>query len=680
MKKLLLFIFIVLHSKSFAQNLHCGTDEMHQTLFQEHPEYNQGIQRAYESLTAFTQEFAQHPPKSNATYIIPVVFHIIHQNGMENISDLQIQDAVKQVNLQFRKLNGDTTDILPVFQSLAADGQIEIRLAQKDPNGNCTSGITRTVSSLTTIGDHQVKSLIQWPPDKYLNVYVCVAAAGLAGHALLPAAADTIPQWDGIVMQHSYIGTIGTSDYFRRTVLTHEIGHYLNLQHIWGGNNVPNYYYLPVGQAGNCAFDDEVADTPNSIGWSSCNLSANSCGQLENVQNYMDYAYCARMFTQGQVTRMHACLNDTIANRSNLWQPANLIATGTDGSNTLCAAKWESDRRIVCVGDSIHFTDVSYHGTHSRTWTFTGGTASSLTDSSTAVVYSSPGFYSIGLSISDGSSTLSATATDYIYVIPQNASTMNLNEGFENGVAGQFWQQNYTNNGTWVSTSVGSESLKSFYAPHFSASETKNYELISLPINVDALSSLAIAYDWAYRKSTSGDGETFNVYVSNDCGNFWQLRKTYGPSQIASVSLIDSSEFVPQSDVEWKHDTIFVNSAATLNTHLMVKFEFVGWDGNNFFLDNIRAGDVNSLFVNEIEKNGFAVYPNPVNDKLVVLCDEAIQEISVFDNLGRKIPFQMKQESGVCSVFFDQLSNGYCTIKISTASQVFTKRILVRQN
>lgn len=681
MKKLLqLYIFIGLISSSFAQDLHCGTDEMHQTLFQEHPEYNLGIQHAYESLTAFTQEFAQHPPKSNATYVIPVVFHIIHQNGIENISDLQIQDAVKQVNLQFRKLNGDTTDILPVFQSLAADGQIEIRLAQKDPNGNCTSGITRTVSSLTTIGDHQVKSLIQWPPDKYLNVYVCVAAAGLAGHALLPAAADTIPQWDGIVMQHSYIGTIGTSDFFRRTVLTHEIGHYLNLQHIWGGNNVPNYYYLPVGQAGNCAFDDEVADTPNSIGWSTCNLSANSCGELENVQNYMDYAYCARMFTQGQVTRMHACLNDTIANRSNLWQPANLIATGTDGSNTLCAAKWESDRRIVCVGDSIHFTDLSYHGPHTRTWSFTGGTATSLTDSSTGVVYSSPGFYSVGLSISNGSSTLLETATDYIYVIPQNASTTNLNEGFENGVAGQFWQQNFTNNGTWIASSFGSESTKSFYAPHFSASEPKNYELISLPIDVDALSSLAIAYDWAYRKSTSGDGETFNVYVSNDCGNFWQLRKTYGPSQIASLTSIDSLEFTPQADSEWKHDTIFVNSAATLNTHLMVKFEFVGYNGNNFFLDNIRAGDVNSLFVNEIEKNGFAVYPNPVNDKLVVLCDESIQEISVFDDLGRLIPIQIHEESGATTVIFPSLSNAYCTIQISTASHVFMKRILVRQN
>lgn len=678
MKTLLLISCIILLSNSFGQNLHCGTDEMHQTLFQEHPEYNQGIQRAYESLNAFTNEFSQHPPKTNATYIIPVVFHIIHHNGVENISDLQIHDAIKQVNLQFRKLNSDTTDILPVFQSLASDAQIEIRLAQKDPNGNCTSGITRTVSSLTTIGDHQVKSLIQWPPDKYLNVYVCVAAAGLAGHALLPAAADTIPQWDGIVMQHSYVGTIGTSDYFRRTVLTHEIGHYLNLQHIWGGNNVPNYYYLPVGQAGNCAFDDEVADTPNSIGWSSCNLSANSCGELENVQNYMDYAYCARMFTQGQVTRMHACLNDTIANRNNLWQAANLIATGTDGSNTLCAAKWESDRRIVCVGDSIHFTDVSYHGSHTLTWDFNGGTATSVTDSLTTVAYSSPGFYSVGLTITDGVSTLSETAADYIYVIPQNASLFNLNEGFENGVAGQFWQQNFTNNGTWISSSIGSESTKSFYAPHFSATEPKNYELISFPINVDALSSMAIAYDWAYRKSTSGDGETFNVYVSNDCGNFWQLRKTYGPSQIASVGTIDTNEFTPQSSTDWKYDTIFVNSSATLNTHLMVKFEIVGYDGNNFFLDNIRVGDVNSLNLFEVGESSISVYPNPSFDIVYIQSNSAIDEIKLIDNQGKVVFEKMDYHGVVFALSTQEIDKGSYFLQLKSMDEMIVKRLIIK--
>jgi hypothetical protein len=228
MNKLLLVLSMCATFAVGAQNFGCATDEMHQKLFEEHPQYNPGIVRAYERLQADTELFKQQASnREDQVYIIPVVFHVIHNYGPENISDAQVHDAIRQANIQLRKLNPDTTDIVTEFKSRAADCFIELRLAQLDPDGNCTSGITRTVSSLTSIGDHQVKSLIQWPPDRYLNVYVCAQAAGLAGHALLPAAADTIPQWDGIVMQGSYIGTIGTSDYFRRTVLTHEIGHYL---------------------------------------------------------------------------------------------------------------------------------------------------------------------------------------------------------------------------------------------------------------------------------------------------------------------------------------------------------------------------------------------------------------------------------------------------------------------
>ena len=133
----------------------------------------------------------------------------------------------------------------------------------------------------------------------YLNIYVCASASpGLAGHCLTPSAADTIPQWDGVVIAHNSIGSIGTSSPITSVVLTHEIGHYLNLQHTWGGNNVPGFPYLPVADTGNCAYDDGVSDTPNTIGWQSCNLSGQTCGSLDNLQNFMEYAYCPTMFTE----------------------------------------------------------------------------------------------------------------------------------------------------------------------------------------------------------------------------------------------------------------------------------------------------------------------------------------------------------------------------------------------
>ena len=140
-----------------------------------------------------------------------------------------------------------------------------------------------------------MKLLIQWPRNKYLNVWVCAEAGGAAGYSLYPGSVNGFndANMDGIVIQGSYTGSIGTSNNYRSRVLTHEIGHWLNLRHPWGNSNSP-------GEADNCNQDDNVFDTPNTKGWTTCNLEGESCGSLDNVQNYMDYAYCGKMFTIGQ--------------------------------------------------------------------------------------------------------------------------------------------------------------------------------------------------------------------------------------------------------------------------------------------------------------------------------------------------------------------------------------------
>src|SRR6202007_3206756 len=132
--------------------------------------------------------------------------------------------------------------IIPQFKGIAADLEIEFRLAQKDPAGNCTNGITRHASTETYSGSQKVKDIVHWDPTKYLNVYVVQNAAGLAGHCVWPGDADTIPQWDGVVLGYNYVGSIGQSNPTQSVVLSHEIGHYFNLQHTWGGNNVPGFY------------------------------------------------------------------------------------------------------------------------------------------------------------------------------------------------------------------------------------------------------------------------------------------------------------------------------------------------------------------------------------------------------------------------------------------------------
>src|SRR5690554_7097425 len=198
----------------------CETDQINSELFKNSPALQEKIIQSKNELEAFTESFVQQASsdRSDATYIIPVVFHIIHDYGLGNISDAQIHDGLRLVNEQFRKLNADTVDIVNDFKHLASDTKIEFRLAQLDPDGNCTNGINRIFSPLTNAGGHVIKDLIQWPPNQYLNIWVAnVVGTNLAGHCIMPPVADTIPEWDGIAIQHSYVGSIGTSTPHKRT-------------------------------------------------------------------------------------------------------------------------------------------------------------------------------------------------------------------------------------------------------------------------------------------------------------------------------------------------------------------------------------------------------------------------------------------------------------------------------
>lgn len=688
MKKAILFLCLVSFflSDAFTQNSSfCGTDEIHQQLFKDRPDLNPGIIRANDRLTRFTEQYAKTDHvKDGPTYIIPVVFHVIHNGGPENIDDSQILDAIKQVNLQFRKLNADTNEIVTEFKQLAADCNIELRLAQLDPNGNCTSGITRTVSPLTLIGDHQVKSLIHWPPDKYLNVYVCNQAAGLAGHALLPSAADTIPEWDGIVMQHSYVGTIGTSDYFRRTVLSHEIGHYLNLQHIWGGNNVPDYYYLPVAQAGNCAFDDEVDDTPLTIGWQNCDLDGQSCGSLDNVQNYMDYAYCARMFTEGQRMRMHACLNSSVADRNNLWSIQNLTETGTlQGINQLCGVKFEADKKVVCVGDEIILTDVSFHGIESREWSIPGASMSSSTDSVIIASFNAPGLYDVSLTVFQGGNSLVENEIGFIRVLPAQGTENGVYESFESE---EFFNTQWAvipsnNDMNWeIFETTGFNSSQSISVQNFETGYNGFFEFVSEPIDASDLDALLLTFDYAYARKQEGASEVLQIAVSTDCGETWSVRRSFfGNSTLSTVSELVPISFVPVDLSQWNSETVNNISSSFLTNDLMIKFKFDAKGGNNIYLDNIRISHPSVIGIDQMGLDPISIFPNPVSNNLNCLIPTGVEiiKIRMIDVSGKEVLSKII-DKGLSSFEVETgfLSNGFYQLQFITKNGVERKQFI----
>jgi PKD repeat protein len=255
-----------------AQNSNfCGTTQVDKQLKAKYPQLIE--KEAQYNALIDEQIRLKKQLKSSVTesvYTIPVVFHIIHINGSENISDAQIQNQVDILNRDFGKENADTSEIVDntPFDTLAVDTKIQFRLARIDPNGNCTNGIDRIYSHLSESASDASK-LNPWPRNKYLNVWVVksIGDVGVAGYAYYPSGAEMNPSADGVLILHDYIGNIGTGSENNSRALTHEVGHYLNLQHPWGNNNDPGV---------ECG-DDAVEDTPETKGHTTCNLYTPFC-------------------------------------------------------------------------------------------------------------------------------------------------------------------------------------------------------------------------------------------------------------------------------------------------------------------------------------------------------------------------------------------------------------------
>ncbi len=266
------------------------------------------ITHTMKAIESQTQAFVNNPERVvNGIVTIPTVVHVIYSNTNENISDAQIQSQIDVLNLDFRLLNADADNTWPQN----ADSEIEFCLASVDPSGNSTNGITRKSSTTTSWGTNDAMKFSSnggvdaWPTGDYLNIWVCNIGGGILGYAQFPGGASST---DGVVVGPNYFGTTGflSPPFNLGRTTTHEVGHWLNLRHIWGD--------------GNCNADDFVSDTPNSDNPNyGCATGHVSCNTTDMVQNYMDYSddVCMNLFTEGQKTRMRA-LFDTGGFRESL--------------------------------------------------------------------------------------------------------------------------------------------------------------------------------------------------------------------------------------------------------------------------------------------------------------------------------------------------------------------------
>jgi hypothetical protein len=267
-------------------------------VYEEQLEREPGLRERMEAIERHTRYILSRQTRTTDEIVtIPVVVHVVWNQQDENLSEAQILSQIDVLNEDFRRLNADTNDIWPQ----AADTRIEFCMARTDPQGLATCGITRTETEVTSFGasGDPVKfsssgGIDAWPAEDYLNIWVCDLSPGLLGYAQFPGGDSTT---DGVVVDYYYFGRIGNldPDFNLGRTTTHEVGHWLNLRHIWGD--------------GPCPFDDLVDDTPSSNNPNyGCQIGSQACGSEDMVQNYMDYSddACMNLFTQGQKDRMRA--------------------------------------------------------------------------------------------------------------------------------------------------------------------------------------------------------------------------------------------------------------------------------------------------------------------------------------------------------------------------------------
>ena len=605
----------------------CGHAEAQDAFDAAHPGAREAREAEEAGLRSAAQDVLSRGGQDNELYVIPVVFHVIHDNGPENISAEQIHDAMDILNRDFRKLNSDTAQIVAGFVDVAADIDVEFRLAKRDPQGNCHSGINRIEDELTYVGDNAMKQLINWPRESYMNVYVAAEAGGAAGYTNYPSnwGAGT----DGIVLKHEYVGSIGTGNPYRSRTLTHECGHWLNLPHTWGSSNNPN-------EPDNCDVDDGVEDTPLCLGSpvGFCDLERTTCGSLDNVQNYMEYSYCSRMYTQGQRARMRAALNSSTADRNQLWTPQNLEDTGVFEEELLCKAEFSVDRFEVCIGEEVQFTDQSFFGVTGWSWDFGDGT---VLTGDVDTVYQNPahafqeaGEFDVYLTVSNATGSVTSPSPVTITVLGEGVLPAVLEDSFEPEVgtwSEGLWSVETLSGQPWqIRQTTGYTGARSLYVRNRQNEGGEITRVTSSTYDADGLAALYIGYKYAYSHRTTGEtDDRLKLQVSKDCGQTWNTRQFHRGLIDLATAPDHGGNFYPSGTDEWSGHIEEVDNSVYLVPNLRIRFEFESKGGNNVFLDDINIYGVDSLgnVVNLDEADpalafGLNAFPNPSEGRFTV--------------------------------------------------------------
>lgn len=666
-----------------AQTQPCGTDEHHQHLLKTYPKIADYEQQFNEQLGRGLAAKTTGSAIDTTYFDVPIVVHIVHDYGAENLSDNEIYDAAANWALAFVKKNSDTAAVIEPFKKYIGDARMRLHLATIDPDGNPTKGVIRHHSYLTNLGDDRAK-FESWPNNRYINIWFVnsFGTSGAAAYAYYPSAGAGIPYYDGVISLASYID--------RSKTIPHELGHVLNLQHVWGNNN----------NAAVACGDDQVHDTPPTKGHTpGCVLSTiydttcatgyartylSASGLVDslvdypdttNAQNIMDYSYCSNMFSAGQCVRMREALTSSVAGRNNLITEANLAATGALAptpdlppvaefilNKAIGAGTITDARSYFLTFNSIgefSFRNASWNDTISSVlWQFSNGAAQPVSTNTGTVTnrFSVPGWVTTTLTATSNAGSNTIVNTRSVYAADTTvAGGLGYSQKFSSiGDIPNWPMMNYYNNrfqwefyngagmgdnsciryksfdSTNKRTGIARGDFDDIYTPAF------NLNGVTGDVFVNFYTSGALVSG-----SSSTSRDSLQVDVSTNGGAIWTKIAGYRGTDLANNGA-QSGNFIHGASSSWKSRSVSV-PAVYRNSQTFFRLRFrPGNIGNNLYLDNFGISNLPAHLEEMMVKgaNAFSVYPNPSSEGSTLVFNsttDGIVKYSVRDVAGRVV-------------------------------------------
>lgn len=697
-----------------AENLKKANEEYRLHMLRRNPQWIKDLSK-FEELTQMYIANRKENPDPKAVITIPIVFHIVWNLSQEFVSDAQVFSQMEVLNENFIRAAADTVNTPPPFAAIAGNPNIQFCLAQQDPWGNPTTGIERRQTTVSSFGfNDAVKFYNQggmdiWDPTRYFNVWVCNTGGVCWGEFPTGTVSNTY----GAVMHYALFGSqftqYGTfpniSAYFDRgEIMCHEVGHCLNLRHIWGDDGT------------SCTGSDTCADTPNQQGPSSfCPAyplydSCTTSGPGIMFQNFMDYSDddCYNLFTQGQNMRMQAVLSISPYNAltaSNGCVPVPLFAYDaaiTDiiiPNGIVCSATFNPVVTLRNWGqNALNSCIITYQvdANPAQTFLWTGnlGSLSSINVTLNPITVST-GMHSFTAGTSQPNGfTDGQTSNDQsvsTFTAFNGGTPLPMSEGFESVtfVPTNWLLDNPDNGITWIRTTqasktgIASAKLGNIY--YNSIGQTDDMQMF--PVDLTTISNPALSFQVAYTyyifdnppNAPLNFTDTLNVLISTDCGQTFSPLFQKGGSQLSTVTPIPNTttEFIPTNN-DWRLETISLTPYQNSGSAIILFRNKTGW-GNALYIDDINllstTGDDDETSAND----GVTVFPNPSTGEFEISglgSETGLTEI--FNVLGEKIYSRdFKHQNTNLAIDLSGRPKGIYFVVINAGDKLITKKLVI---